>query len=153
MPEELAEVGEFCPNEECDVYGQIEDSQIVRYGKTSAGVQRYQCRVCTKTFTATKGTLFYRKQTPDREIVEALAWLAEGARISSISRVKGCKEDTILEWLRQAAEHAKQIEAVLLNEYQVSQAQIDGLWAYVGHKGQKKDMSTAKNEANSGAVR
>jgi transposase-like protein len=153
MTQELAEVGEFCPNEDCEVYGQSEDSHIVRYGKTAAGVQRYQCRVCGKSFTETKGTLFYRKQTPRKEIVETLALLAEGIRISSISRVKGFKEDTILEWLRQAAEHAEQIEAVLMDRYQVNQAQIDGLWAYVGHKGQKGATLKATNEASSGAAR
>jgi transposase-like protein len=153
MTQKLAEVGEFCPNEDCEVYGQIEDSHIVRDGKTAAGVQRYQCRVCGKSFTATKDTLFYRKQTPRQEIVETLALLAEGMRISSISRVKGFKEDTILEWLRQAAEHAEQVEAVLMDRYQVSQAQIDGLWAYVGHKGQKGDTPKAMTEANSGAAR
>jgi transposase-like protein len=152
MTQQLSEVGEFCPNEDCEGYGQIEDSHIVRYGKTAAGVQRYQCRVCSKSFTATKGTLFYRKQTPRKEIVETLALLAEGVRISSVSRVKGFKEDTILEWLRQAAEHAEQIEAVLMDQYQVSQAQIDGLWAYVGHKGQKGATPKANNKASSGAA-
>jgi transposase-like protein len=153
MAQELAEVGEFCPNEECEFYGKVKDRHIVRYGKTAAGVQRYQCRICGKSFTATKGTLFYRKQTPAKEIVEVLAMLAEGMRISSISRVKGFKEDTILEWLREAAAHAEQVEAILMDKYQVSQAQIDGLWAYVGHKGQKGATTKAKSKANSGAAR
>lgn len=109
--------------------------------------------VCGKSFTATKGTLFYREQSPHKDILETLAMLAEGIRISSISRVKGYKEDTILSWLREAAEHAEQVEAVLMDRYQVSQAQIDGLWAYVGHKGQKGATPKATNEANSGAVR
>jgi hypothetical protein len=65
--------------------------------------------------------------------------LAEGMRISSISRVKGFKEDTVLDWLREAAGHAEQIERVLLSEYQVSQAQIDGLWTYVGRKEKKRN--------------
>jgi transposase-like protein len=153
MTQELAEVGEFCPNEDCEKYGQVKERHIVRYGKTAAGVQRYQCRVCGKSFSATKGTLFYRKQTPRKDILETLAMLAEGMRISSISRVKGFKEDTILGWLREAAEHAEQVEAILLHRYQVSQAQIDGLWAYVGHKGQKGATPKATRKANSGAAR
>lgn len=95
-------------------------NEIVRYGKTAAGVQRYQCRDCGKSFTATKGTLIYRKQTPCQEIEETLALLAEGMRISSISRVKGVKEDTILSWLREAAEHAEPIEAVVLDRYRLA---------------------------------
>lgn len=58
MRQGLAEVGEFCPNKGCAVYEQDQNSHIVRYGKTAAGVKRYQCWVCGKRFTATKGTLF-----------------------------------------------------------------------------------------------
>jgi hypothetical protein len=57
-----------------------------------------------------------------------------------MSRAKGIKEDTILSFLRQAAHHAEQIEAILLNDYRISQAQIDGLWTYVGRKGAKKSV-------------
>lgn len=78
--------------------------------------------------------------------------LAEGVRISGLSRAKGFKEDTILGWLREAAEHAEQVEAELMHTYQVSQAQIDGLWAYVGHKGQKGVTPKATNKGNSGAA-
>jgi hypothetical protein len=79
--------------------------------------------------------------------------LAEGMRISSISQVKGFKEDTILGWLREATEHVAAVEAVLMHQYQVTKAQIDGLWAYVGHKGKKGATPKALSRANSGAVR
>ena len=59
-------------------------------------------------------------------------------RISSLSRAKGFKEDTILRWLRrEAARHSEAVEEVLLGEYRLSKAQVDGLWTYVGNKGQK----------------
>ena len=131
----------------------MKNANIIQYGKTAKGTQRCLCKHCGSTFVETKGTLFYGKHTPRKDILETLAMLAEGMRISSISRVKGFKEDTILGWLRKAAEHAEQVEAVLMGNYQVSQAQIDGLWAYIGHKGQKGDIPKATNEANSGAVR
>jgi hypothetical protein len=59
-------------------------------------------------------------------------------RISSLSRVKGHKEDTILAWLRDAAAHAEAIEEVLLAKYELQRGQLDALWAYVGNKGEKK---------------
>ena len=86
----------------------------------------------------TKGTLFYRRRTSADEIVEVLALLAEGERISSLVRVKGHKEETILEWLQEAAEHAEAVTAVLMADYQLTRGQIDGLWGYVGNKGEKK---------------
>jgi uncharacterized protein (DUF433 family) len=64
--------------------------------------------------------------------------LAEGSRISSLSRVKGFKEDTILAWLRAAAQQSEQVEEVLLADFQVERAQLDALWSYVGNKGEKK---------------
>lgn len=153
MTPQLAEVGQFCPNEACEFYQDVKNAHIIRYGKTAKGTQRYRCKHCGKTFVETKGTLFYGKHTPRKDILETLVMLAEGMRISSISRVKGFKEDTVLNWLREAAEHVEQVEAVLMHDYQVTQAQIDGLWAYVGHKGKKGGTQKARSAANSGAAR
>lgn len=131
---ELASVGDFCPNPECEQYGKIGAKTVIHYGKTKDGCQRFQCKLCKKTFNERKGTLFYNRKTEEKDILECLALLTEGTRISSISRAKGIKEDTILSFLREAAHHAEQVEAILLNDYQISQVQIDGLWTYVGHK-------------------
>ncbi len=139
--ERLAQVGDFCPNEACPDYGKLQTDQqqnINKAGKTKKGVQRYQCKTCTVTFTATTGTIFFRKRTAEHEILETLALLAEGNRISALTRVKGIKEDTILRWLREAAAHSEQVEEVLLSEFQVKRGQLDALWAYVGNKGEKK---------------
>jgi len=67
-----------------------------------------------------------------------LALLAEGVRINTLTRVKGIKEDTILRWLREAAQHAEQIEEVLMKEFHIERGQLDALWAYVRNKGEKK---------------
>ena len=149
-------VGDFCPNENCPDYGKIQSDQqdnIKKAGKTKKGRQRHQCKTCGQTFTETKGTIFYRRRTPEKEIIETLALMAEGVRISSLARVKGYKEDTILDWLRAAAEHAEAIEEVLLAEYQLDQGQLDALWSYVGNKGEKKAILKQKNEASSGERR
>jgi len=153
MPQ-FARVGDFCPNETCADHGKPQgehQKNIVKCGKTKAGTQRYLCRTCGRTFTATKGTIFYRRRTPEDEIIETLALLAEGSRISSLSRVKGHKEDTILAWLRDAAEHAEAIEEELLARYPIERAQLDSLWAYVGNKGEKKATQRRPKAVNSGA--
>jgi transposase-like protein len=149
---ELVSVGSFCPNEECPDYGETERSNIIRYGKTGEGRQRFQCKTCKRTFNERKGTLFYNRKTEEKDILECLALLAEGVRISSIHRAKGIKEDTILSFLREAARHAEQIEAILMDEYQIGRAEIDGLWTYVGRKKGEKTESTLMNQGNIGAV-
>jgi hypothetical protein len=152
MTNELAQVGQFCPNEACELYGEIEAAQIIRFGKTKHGTQRYRCKACGQTFTGTYGTVFYRRQATRETILETLALLAEGVRISSISRAKGIKEDTILDWLRAAAQQAADVEEVLLKDYRINQAQIDGLWTYVGHKGHKGGTANRTTKVNSGAA-
>lgn len=39
--------------------------------------------------------------------------------MSSLSRAKGFQGDTILAWLRQAAQHAEQVEEVLMAKFKV----------------------------------
>ena len=138
----LAKAGDFCPNEACPKYQKLEDNpakpNIIKAGKTKAGVQRYECKTCQQTFTETKGTLFYRKQTPASEILETLALLAEGSRVSSLTRVKGIKEDTILSWMREAAKHADRVNDVLLKDFQIERGQLDEMWLFIQNKGPKK---------------
>jgi len=140
--EKLAQTKDFCPNEDCSDYGKLQSSQaqvnLKKIGKTPRGVQRYQCKTCGKTFTETRGTLFYRKHAHADEILEVLALIAEGNRISTLTRVKGIKEDTILRWLREAAHQAERIDAVLMKDFHLNRAQIDGLWSFVANKGEKK---------------
>lgn len=138
----LAQTGDFCPNPACPDYGQLQSDQVQpnlkKIGKTPRGVQRYQCKTCGKTYTETTGTIFYRKHAQEHEILEVLALLAEGNRISTLTRVKGIKEDTILRWLREAGRHADELEAVLMKDFHLKRAQLDGLWSFVANKGEKK---------------
>ena len=140
--EKLARTKDFCPNAACPDYGKLQSDQakpnLKKLGKTPRGVQRYQCKTCGKTFTETTGTLFYRKHAEEHEILEVLALLAEGNRISTLTRVKGIKEDTILRWLREAARHADELEDVLMKDFRLKRAQLDGLWSFVRNKGEKK---------------
>jgi transposase-like protein len=131
----------------------VDEGNLIKFGKSNRGVQRYRCKSCTTTFAATRGTLFYRKHTPLKDILETLALVAEGVRISSLSRAKGFKEDTILRWLREAARHSEAVEEVLMADYRLSKAQVDGLWTYVGHKGQKGATKRARIPESSGVAR
>jgi transposase-like protein len=153
MGTQIVHVGAFCPNRLCAHYGKVQDTKtrnIKKSGRTRAGRQRYQCKGCGQTFTETFGTLFYRRRAPEREILESLALIAEGVRISSIARGKGHKEDTILDWLEQAAAHAEAIEEVLLKAYKIERGQIDGLWSYVKNRGSKKTTRRPMKAAPSG---
>ena len=129
--------GSFCWNQDCPDYGKVDHGNIVKFGRTKKGTQRYRCKTCGKTFVETKGTLFYCRHHCQETILECLALLAEGTSLAAIHRVKGIKEETVLEWLREAAKHVEAIQALLLANYRLKRAQLDALWTYVGHKGKK----------------
>ena len=149
----LAQVGDFCPNQDCPDHGKTDSQNIIKFGKSRQNRQRYRCKTCQSCFNENYGTVFYRKQKAEQDILEVLSLLAEGSRISSISRSKGFKEDTILAWLREAAEHAEALEEILLEDYHLERAQLDGLWSYVANKGEKNTMPKPTKPANSGARR
>ena len=148
-----AQVGDFCPNPDCDDYGKLQSedqTNIIKFGKTKAGRQRHKCKTCNRTFVETKGTVFYRRRTPEDEIVDTLTLIAEDSRISSLARAKGHKEETIIDWIRAAGQHAERVEEMLLAEHRIERGQLDGLWAYVRNKGEKKTTPKPTKPVSSG---
>jgi transposase-like protein len=142
----------FCWNASCSAYGQLDLGNIRKFGRTPAGLQRYQCRICRRTFVETIGTVFYGRRRPQETIIECLALLAERNSLAAIHRVKGVKEETVMAWLRIAAAHVERIEALLLANSKLTRAQLDALWAYVGNTAEKGAMPRPTSAAPSGAA-
>jgi transposase-like protein len=142
----------FCWNPSCTDYGKVHQRNIRRFGRTQAGTQRYQCRTCGSTFVETIGTVFYGRHHAQDTILECLALLAERNSLAAIHRVKGIKEETVMDWLRIAADHVERIEALLLANFQLTRAQLDAMWTYVGHKGEKGGERSRTSVAPSGAA-
>jgi len=73
----LAQVGDFCPNSSCSNHDQCAEEGspgiIIKHGKTRLGRQRFRCKACGSSFTASKGTLFYRKRSSEKTILDALS--------------------------------------------------------------------------------
>jgi transposase-like protein len=153
QPSHLVSPSSFCWNPACPDYGKIDHGNIRKFGHSRKGVQRYQCKTCRQTFLETRGTVFHGRQHSQTTILECLALLAERNSLAAIHRVKGIKEETVLEWLRQAARHVELIEALLLANYRLTRAQLDALWTYVGHKGEKGGIPKRPIGAPSGAAR
>jgi len=98
-------------------------------------------------------TFWKRWQCLPKDILEALAMLAERMSIAAVARVKGVKADTVSSWLREAASNVEEIEEALLKDYHVDKAQMDSLWTCVGNKGKKGAMKSARIKAASGVER
>jgi transposase-like protein len=142
----------FCWNPRCSDYGRVNLGNIRRFGRTQAPTQRYQCRTCKGTFVVPIGTVFYGRHHRQEMIIECLALLAERNSLAAIDRVKGVKEETVVAWLRLAAQHVERIEAMVLANYRLTRAQLDALWTYVGHKGEKGGVRSRTTAAASGAA-
>jgi len=94
--------------------------------------------------------VFYAKHHSPKEILECLAMVAERNSLASIHRIKGIKEETVIDWLLEAANHVEEIESLLLANYLLTRVQLDAMWTYVSHKGEKVDIPKRLIEAASG---
>lgn len=151
--DELAPPSSFCWNENCSDYGRVNAGNIRKYGLTRKGRQRWQCRTCGKAIAETKGTVFHGKKHDEKTIIECFAMLADRNSLAAIHRIKGIKEETVMAWLRFAATQMEPVEALLLRDHTMTRVQLDALWSYVGHKGEKKGSRKRTSEALSGVER
>ena len=140
----------FCWNRDCPDYGLVNHGNIVKYGRTGKGTQRWKCKTCEIVFVGNKGTVFYGLHHSPETVLECMAMLAERNSLAAIHRIKGIKEETIMGWLRKAANHVEEVEAMLLANYHLNRVQLDAMWTYVGHKGEKAGTSKSLTEAASG---
>jgi hypothetical protein len=97
--------------------------------------------------------MFYRCRHSEQTIVECLAMVGDRNSLAAIHRIKGVKEETVCQWVEQAATHVEQIEEQLVKPCKLSRVQLDALWTYVGHKGEKGGGRKKSNEGLFGAER
>jgi transposase-like protein len=84
----------------------------------------------------TTNTIFFGKRVPAETIWQALKALAEGLDIRATARVFEVDPNTVETWLRQAAEHMEAVSHYMIHDLQLTQVQVDELWALLG----KQDM-------------
>lgn len=146
----LAIAGSFCWNESCPSYGKVDSGNIVRYGRTAKGTPRLKCKTCGRVFVENKGTVLYGLHHDLKDVLECLAMLAERNSLAAIHRIKGIKEETVMDWLLKAADHVEEIETLLIANHRLTRVQLDAMWTYVGHKGEKATILKSLIEAHFG---
>ena len=118
---------QFCHNLECPARGQVGAGNIRIFSQKQ---QRYDCNVCGKTFTATKGTPFYRLHTAVDVVTLVLTLLVHGCPAQAIVAAFGFDERTVADWQQRAGSHAQQVHEHLVEQGQVDRqhVQADELW-------------------------
>jgi transposase-like protein len=147
---QLVSPGSFCWKRDCPDYGRVNHGNLVKYGRTAKGTPRLKCKTCGHVSVVNRGTIFCgRHHSPDT-IMDCLALLAERNSLASIHRTKGIKEETVIDWLREAANHAQEVEKIMQAKYNLVRVQLDAMWSYVGHKGEKGGVLKRPIEVLSG---
>jgi transposase-like protein len=113
----------FCPNLDCPARGQTGKGNIHVH---SLKEHRYLCDVCAKTFTETKGTVFYRLRTDAEQVTLVLALLAHGCPVCAIVFAFGLDERTVRDWEQRAGHHSEQVHQHLVQQpRELGQVQAD----------------------------
>jgi transposase-like protein len=92
----LAPAQAFCPNSDCPAKGQVGQGNI---GVHAQKERRFVCHVCHKTFSAHKGTVFYRLQHDAARVTQVLTLLAYGCPVQAIVAAFALDERTVRAWL------------------------------------------------------
>src|SRR5215813_9643041 len=118
---------QFCHNPQCPARGQRGQGNIRVHSQTE---QRYRCTTCGQTFTATKGTPFYRLQTAADLVTTVLTLLCHGCPVQAIVVAFGLDERTVAAWLARAGQHCQQVHQSVVQQGQVDlqHVQADELW-------------------------
>ena len=97
---------------------------IERIGIHSRKKRRYKCHNCNRTFTETKGTVFYGLHYPTWVVVLVLTLLARGCPVQAIVVAFVIDERTVCAWLERAGSHGKSIQENLVCNGKIELAQI-----------------------------
>ena len=103
----------FCHNSACPARGQIGKGNISVHSQKD---RRYICHVCGKTFTASKGTAFYRLRTAKDVVVIVVTLLAHGCPLQAIVVAFGLDERTVKSWQSRSGKHCQQVHEHLVEQ-------------------------------------
>src|SRR6059036_2540705 len=115
----------FCPNRNCPARGQTGQGNI---GIHSQKEQRFICHACHTTFSARKGTVFYRLRTSAETVVIIVTLLAHGCPLQAIVAALGFDERTRADWWARSGRQGQAVHEYLVEPPRdLGQVQADAL--------------------------
>ncbi len=103
----------FCPNIECPAKGQRDEGNIKVHSQAD---ERYVCSVCSKTFTTTKGTIFYGLKTDGATVMRVLTLMANGCPRPAAAKAFKLDERTIKKWEMLAGLHCEAVHEEIIGK-------------------------------------
>ncbi len=103
----------FCTNIDCPARGQRGAGNI---GIHSQQDKRYVCSVCHRTFSVTKGSLFYRLRSDPQVILLVISLLVYGCPVQAIVKAFGMDERTVRSWWQRAGHQCAAVHEHLVGQ-------------------------------------
>ena len=103
----------FCPKGDCHARGQIGQGNI---GVHTRKDRRCICQEYHKTFSATKGTVFYRRHTAAETVVIVVTLRAHGCPLHAMVAACGFDERTVAEWWARSGRQGQAVQAYLVEQ-------------------------------------
>ena len=129
--------GQPCPNPQCTHYRRMQQgnvSAIATYLTQSGKRRIFRGHTCETPFSETRDTVFFALRTSEDTVMMALKMLLVRVDLAGIGFVLGVTEETVLAWLRRAAQQAEVINRHLLRDLPVTQVQLDEMWNFIARK-------------------
>ncbi|MFH2044244.1 MAG: helix-turn-helix domain-containing protein [Pseudomonadota bacterium] len=131
----VKQITQACTNSACKLYGKTKQGNVVSNGtyRTKDGLpgRRFLCKTCGKSFCNRTGTMFHGLRSSEDKFIKALKLLLKGMPLQKAADSLGISFNTIRHWLSVSARHCDKINAILEKDPEVSQADLDTLWAFV----------------------
>jgi len=118
---------QFCHNPDCPARGIVGQGNIRIHCRKQ---RRYRCAICNKTFAATRGTPFYRLETPPETVTTVTTLLCHGCPMQAIVAAFGFDERTVTRGQERAGQHGQRLHEHVVRRGQVDlrHVQADELW-------------------------
>ncbi len=99
------------------------EGNIRSHGRQRA---RYRCTVCSKTFSARAGTIFFRRRTNADTITRVVTLVSHGCPIPAIEAAYGIQDQTVRGWMDAAGVHCEAVHhAQVVHPRDLQQVQAD----------------------------
>jgi transposase-like protein len=108
---------------DCPARGQTGEGNI---GIHSRKRTRYRCTVCSKTFSARVGTIFFRCRSDEDIITRVVTLVSHGCPVPAIEAAYGFQAQTVRDWVDAGGAHAEAVHhAEVLRPRDLVQVQAD----------------------------
>ena len=127
----LLKSSQYCDNESCECYNQPNAGNIKINSRPKGQVY---CNRCGNRWVLTKGTMFFDLRTPIDKVIKVLLSLSRGMGLNNTCRQEDVTADSVLAWIKKAANHSNEFTLYMQQEMHLTQVQIDEFWSFIRKK-------------------